>query len=211
MTTTRVRPLRSDVRDQILAAAGEEFTERGYVATSVAQVAARAGFTKGAVYSNFGGKPELFAAAMQVYFASAIVDAFSDALAAAADSPADGTGSEPGQGRARAMAHALAESVLLGERWPTLLGEFRSVVAHEPTLVDLYAELRVAQREQLVDALRHAGEQVPLRADLDLEVAATLLHTCVHGLSVERSASPEAMPKALVEGLFTHVLEGIIA
>ena len=64
-TSARVRPLRSDVRDKILAAAGEEFVERGYGGTSVAQVAARAGFTKGAVYSNFEGKPELFAAAME--------------------------------------------------------------------------------------------------------------------------------------------------
>jgi AcrR family transcriptional regulator len=203
MTTTRVRPLRSDVREQIVAAAGEEFAERGYVGTSVAQVAARAGFTKGAVYSNFGGKPELFAAAMQEYFAGAVVGAFADALAAAA-SPGD-------LPPARAMAHALAEDVLLGERWPTLLGEFRTVVAHEPALVALYAELRVTQREQLVEALRRAGEQLPLRADLDLEVAATLLHLCVHSLSVERSAAPGAMPKALVESLFAHVLEGILA
>jgi len=203
MTTTRVRPLRADVREQIVAAAGEEFAERGYAGTSVAQVAARAGFTKGAVYSNFGGKPELFAAAMQAYFTEAVVGAFADALGAAAavtDRPP-----------ARAMAHALAENVLLGERWPTLLGEFRSVVAAEPALRDLYAELRVAQRAQLVEALRRAGEQVALRPDLDLEVAATLLLTCVHGLSVERLAAPDAIPTALVEGLFAHVLEGILA
>lgn len=203
MTTTRIRPLRSEVREQIVAAAGEEFAERGYAGTSVAQVAARAGFTKGAVYSNFGGKPELFAAAMQVYFTGAVVGAFAGALGAAA------TASE--QPPAAAMAHALAENVLLGERWPALLGEFRAVVAHEPALRDLYTELRVAQREQLVDALRRAGEQVPLRSDLDLEVAATLLLTCVNGLSVERSAAPGAVPTALVEGLFTHVLEGILA
>jgi AcrR family transcriptional regulator len=203
MTTTRVRPLRSDVRDQIVAAAGEEFAERGYGGTSVAQVAARAGFTKGAVYSNFGGKPELFAAAMQVYFAELVGSAFAGALRAAAGA----TDVPP----ARAMARALAQDVLLGERWPTLLGEFRAVAAADPRLRRLYAEQRVTQRAQLVDALRRAGDQVALRANLDLEVAATLLLTCVHGLSVERSAAPEALPTALVEGLFTHVLEGILA
>lgn len=203
MTTSRVRPLRADVREQIVAAAGEEFAERGYGGTSVAQVAARAGFTKGAVYSNFGGKPELFAAAMQAYSAGAVVGAFAGALGAAA--------SVSDRSPARAMAHALAENVLLGERWPALLGEFRAVVAQEPALRGLYSALRVTQREQLVDALRRAGELVPLRADLDLEVAATLLLTCVHGLSVERSTAPDAMPTALVEGLFTHVLEGILA
>ncbi|GAB2584198.1 TetR/AcrR family transcriptional regulator [Microlunatus antarcticus] len=202
-STTRVRPLRSDVREQIVVAAGAEFSERGYAGTSVAQVAARAGFTKGAVYSNFGGKPELFAAAMQAYSAGAVVGAFADALGAAA--------AVTDQPPARAMARALAENVLLGERWPTLLSEFRAVVADEPVLRALYVELRVTQRAQLVDALRRAGEQLALRPDLDLEVAATLLLTCVHGLSVERLAAPEVMPTALVEGLFAHVLEGILA
>ena len=203
MTTTRVRPLRSDVREQIVVAAREEFAERGYAGTSVAQVAARAGFTKGAVYSNFGGKPELFAAAIKAYYAGAVVGAVADALGAAA--------TDVDRPPARAMAHALAENVLLGERWPTLLSEFRAVVTQEPDLADLYAELRVTQRVQLVDALRRAGEQVPLRAGLDLEVAATLLLTCVNGLSLERAAAPLATPTTLVEDLFTQVLEGILA
>ena len=191
------------MREQIVAAAGAEFVERGYAATSVAQVATRAGFTKGAVYSNFGGKPELFAAAMQAYFAEAVVGAFADALRAAA--------SQPGVPPTRAMARALADDAVLGERWPALLGEFRNVVTHEPDLRALYAEIRLNQRAQLVDELRRAGEQVALRPGLDLEVAATLLHTCVHGFSVERAAAPEAMPKPLVEALFAHVLAGILA
>ena len=203
-STARVRPLRADVREQIVQAAREEFVEHGYGGTSVAQVATRAGFTKGAVYSNFGGKPELFAASMQEYFADLVGGAFADALAAAAAAPVELT-------PARAMARVLAADVLLGERWPALLAEFRTVVTAEPRLVDLYADLRVVQRGQLVEALRRAGDQVALKADLDLEVAATLLLTCVHGLSVERSAAPEAMPNALVEALFTHVLEGIVA
>jgi AcrR family transcriptional regulator len=203
MTHTRVRPLRSDVRDQIVEAARAEFAEHGYAGTSVAHVAARAGFTKGAVYSNFEGKPELFAAAMQAYFAELVGGAFADALGAAASA----TDVPP----ARAMARALAQDVLLGERWPALLGEFRAVAAADPALRRLYAQQRVTQRAQLVDALRRAGEQVAVRKDLDLEVAATLLLTCVHGLSVERAAAPEALPTALVEGLFTHVLEGILA
>ena len=202
-TSTRVRPLRADVRDQILAAAGEEFVERGYAGTSVAQVAARAGFTKGAVYSNFGGKPELFVAAVQQYFAETVVGAVAETLGAAA--------STPGEPRTRAMAHALADSVLRGERWPVLLAEFRTVATQQPELAAVYAELRLAQRAQLVEALRSAAEQVPLREGLDLEVAAAVLLTCVQGLSVEGVAAPEAMPRPLAEALFAHVLDGILA
>ena len=202
-TSTRVRPLRADVREQIVAAAGAEFAERGYAGTSVAQVAARAGFTKGAVYSNFGGKPELFVAAVQDYFAETVVGAVAETLGAAAATPV--------ATRTRAMAHALADSVLRGERWPVLLAEFRALAARQPDLAAVYTELRTTQRAQLAEALRRAGEQVPLREGLDLEVAAALLLTCVQALTVEGDAAPAAMPRPLAEALFAHVLDGILA
>jgi AcrR family transcriptional regulator len=42
------------------SAARELFADQGYAATSIEDVAARAGVTKGAVYHHFGGKSELF-------------------------------------------------------------------------------------------------------------------------------------------------------
>lgn len=48
------------MRDRLLRAALELFTGRGYDQTSLDQVAGAAGFTKGAVYSNFTSKDELF-------------------------------------------------------------------------------------------------------------------------------------------------------
>ncbi|MGB6072667.1 MAG: TetR family transcriptional regulator, partial [Rhodococcus sp. (in: high G+C Gram-positive bacteria)] len=55
-TQDRRRPQRTDVRDRLLAAAADEFTERGYAAAKLTDIADRAGFTKGAVYSNFESK-----------------------------------------------------------------------------------------------------------------------------------------------------------
>jgi AcrR family transcriptional regulator len=60
MVTTRTRPTRAETRDRILHAAGDVFTSRGYDGASVDEVAAAAGLTKGAVYSSFSGKDELF-------------------------------------------------------------------------------------------------------------------------------------------------------
>src|SRR5260370_3465039 len=48
----------------LAAAARGLFGERGYAASSIEEVAARAGVTKGAVYHHFGGKANLF---QQVY------------------------------------------------------------------------------------------------------------------------------------------------
>lgn len=46
-------------REKLLAAARELFLRDGYRATSLSGVADRAGFSTGAVYSNFSGKAEL--------------------------------------------------------------------------------------------------------------------------------------------------------
>lgn len=55
----RSRPPHADVRGRIVDAATSEFLEKGYARASLRTIAARAGFTKGAVYSNFSSKEEL--------------------------------------------------------------------------------------------------------------------------------------------------------
>jgi len=51
-------------RAQLLRAANRLFLRDGYVATSLANIAAEAGVTKGAVYSNFESKEDLFLAVL---------------------------------------------------------------------------------------------------------------------------------------------------
>ena len=62
-------------RGEILDAALACFSERGYHGTSVDDIAARAGLSKGAIYWHFAGKRELFLA---------LVDRFSERRAAGA-------------------------------------------------------------------------------------------------------------------------------
>lgn len=47
-------------RQALLDAAARRFSEQGYLGTTLAQVAADAGLTKGAVYANFTSKADLF-------------------------------------------------------------------------------------------------------------------------------------------------------
>lgn len=51
-------------RAAVLAAAREEFAERGYAAAKVDRIAERAELTRGAVYSNFAGKRALYLAVL---------------------------------------------------------------------------------------------------------------------------------------------------
>src|SRR5437764_1063026 len=50
---------------QLLEAAARVFARKGYRAASVDDVAAEAGFTKGAFYSNFDSKEDVFAALVE--------------------------------------------------------------------------------------------------------------------------------------------------
>jgi AcrR family transcriptional regulator len=60
------RPGGGDSRGDILTAARESFADRGYEATSLRSVARAAGVDPALVHRFFGGKPGLFAAAMDL-------------------------------------------------------------------------------------------------------------------------------------------------
>jgi AcrR family transcriptional regulator len=55
----------AQTRTALLEAGATVFVERGFAGSSVEAIAARAGFTRGAFYSNFASKEELFAELLQ--------------------------------------------------------------------------------------------------------------------------------------------------
>ena len=63
--STRWRRRKEARPDEILAAALASFAERGFAATRLEDVAARAGISKGTLYLYFGGKEELFEAVVR--------------------------------------------------------------------------------------------------------------------------------------------------
>jgi AcrR family transcriptional regulator len=69
-------------RGEILDAALAGFSARGYHETSVDDIAARAGLSKGAIYWHFAGKRELFLALVDRFSESAMLE-----LDAVADAP----------------------------------------------------------------------------------------------------------------------------
>jgi AcrR family transcriptional regulator len=56
---------RAQTRERLLAAAEQVFLRRGLQGSSVEEIAAEAGFTRGAFYSNFASKDELFIELLQ--------------------------------------------------------------------------------------------------------------------------------------------------
>lgn len=59
------RPTRAEVCERLLQAAALLFAERGVPGTTIDDVASAAGFTKGAVYSNYASKTDLVIAVLE--------------------------------------------------------------------------------------------------------------------------------------------------
>ena len=65
MSRLRTRPTRDDTRDKLFEAAARVFEEQGINGASIEAIAAAAGFTRGAFYSNFASKDELIFAMLE--------------------------------------------------------------------------------------------------------------------------------------------------
>ena len=65
MSRVRTRPTRDDTCEKLFDAAARVFEEQGIGGASVETIAAAAGFTRGAFYSNFKSKDELIIAMLE--------------------------------------------------------------------------------------------------------------------------------------------------
>lgn len=65
MTMPMMTARRAQTQERLMAAASTVFAERGIIGASVEEITDRAGFTRGAFYSNFAGKDELVLALLR--------------------------------------------------------------------------------------------------------------------------------------------------
>src|SRR3954449_6655432 len=134
---------REQTREAVVAAADALFVERGFHASSVGDIAAAAGYTKGAVYSNFASKEDVFFAVYERR-AERGVAAMERALADAPDI------------RAGLDAIALATARRRGteeDGWLAAFFEFWAHVIRRPALRERFAEIHARAQAPLVDAV----------------------------------------------------------
>ena len=227
MTINQIRPRRETVRAGVLAAAEDAFLANGYERTTVSEIAAAAGFTKGAVYSNFGGKPELLRPSVQRTSTRSPTRSARRSPSQTSPKPplrltvrvlptlcvllirgrAPDAGHAPDAGRR--AAHALTAQITGSSSWPALWTEFRTLAGHDRAVRDAYAELRIQLCAGVERRLRTHASALALPPDADHAVAATLLLTLAHGLALEHAAAPEAVPADLIEESLTQLIGGL--
>ena len=111
MAAKRTRMSASERREQLIAVARGLFAERGFDATSVEEVAARAQVSKPVVYEHFGGKEGLYAVVVDREITT-ISAAISSAIADPAAGPEAGRHG-PGGSDASGSASRIAERAAL--------------------------------------------------------------------------------------------------
>jgi AcrR family transcriptional regulator len=182
----RVRPTREQTRARLLDAAGEVFAERGYDRASLDDVAMAAGLTKGAVYSSFAGKDDLFYALMRERIGErlALVTEVVERQVTVQDITRDA-----GSGLAQLMSSQ--------RNWHLLFIEFWARAVRDPELHDEFARERRSVRGLIARFL----EERALEAGVDLPAPAEQLAVVVlalsNGIAIEHLADPDTVDPSI--------------
>ena len=188
-------------RDEFLAAALQVFARRGYRQAGVDEIAAAAGYSKGALYWHFSGKEELLLALLEER-----VDAPMREMVALLESAPPERDMSVEASRAFARRLSSQRDAVLLER------EYWSLAIRDPELRDRYAERQTELRGALARALearvRHLGTpDLPMPA----EDVARIVMTIIGGLAVDELLEPGSIRPELLGETLALVYAGLVA
>jgi AcrR family transcriptional regulator len=194
---TRTRPTRGEVRDRILDAASKVFAAEGFAGATIDAIGQAAGFTKGAVYSNFGSKDELFLALLDREF-ELRGEQISTALESGGDTAA----------AARALSRSVLDSVHGRADYYVLFVEYWLRAVRDPEVRErLIARRRAAAADQAHNILESAA----VRSGRPLADLAQLVVTINLGIAMEEVLRPGTIDPDLLANLITGLLDSVAA
>jgi AcrR family transcriptional regulator len=185
---------RQQTREYLLQAAAEVFAERGFHAATLDEVAAAAGFTKGAVYSNFKNKEDLFLALLEDSYGREIA-ALKDTLARSDIPPEERIGDFV----------ALIGGELDRAPAGTLYLEFYLYALRNPAARARMNELEQEDIRAIAAILEAERKKRGIRDDEPAEQAARIIVALFRGIFMMRTANPEAAGKELLEAAIAFV------
>ena len=188
---------KAHTRTRLLSAARTVFARNGYHGATVEQVASEAGFSTGALYSNFDGKEDLFLALMERE-----IDAHAREISAAVET-----------------RHSVAERATGGaKQWMTMIErepellllfmEFWAYGVRDPAVRPKVAE-RFAQVRRTLTALIEDGvRDFNLELVIPAEQLAIAIDALADGIARQKLADPDAIPDELMGRILGLLLAG---
>jgi AcrR family transcriptional regulator len=176
-------------RAELLATAATVFGERGYDSASVEEIAERAGYSHGAVYSNFAGKDDLFLAVFEEYMATRARELAETQVSLPADASLEL--------RARALADQWMERFAADRESFLLHLEFLARAGREPGMAERFGSRSAALRETIAAFIANQEEAEGVEAPLPPADLALILRALGIGLAIEALVSPDAVRDGL--------------
>jgi AcrR family transcriptional regulator len=178
---------KANTRERLLSAARTVFARRGFHGASVEEIASEAGYSTGALYSNFDGKEDLFLALMDREI----------------------------EGHAREIAQAVETRTSVAERAKGGARQWMTMIEREPELLLLFMEFwaygvrdpqvrpkvaaRFAQmREVLTKLIADGVREFELELEMPAEHLAVAIDALADGIARQKLADPEAVPDDLM-------------
>jgi AcrR family transcriptional regulator len=193
---------RAETRERLLKAAGEVFAERGFYGASVEEITERAGFTRGAFYSNFETKADLFLAVLDAHIArerQVVADLLTEDPSANAFM--------------KLLNSRTAEVRESGEsqRWALLWAEFWLHVMRHPELAPKLAERQAGVRAGIAALLERQCAAYGITLPMPAEHLAAVMLAVDDGLRLQESLDPEAVPPELRANMLIFLFQGLVA
>jgi AcrR family transcriptional regulator len=197
LTTDRRR---QQTREYLLQAAAHVFAARGFHAATLDEVAAAAGFTKGAVYSNFKNKEDLFLALLEAAY-SREMTALKETLEVSEIPP---------EARLEDFVGLIrGEMEQMPENWGALRLEFLLYALRNPAARDRLNELEREDIAAIAEIIEAERGRRRIEMDEPPERAARIIVALFNGVNLMRTLDPEAAGAELLEGAVAFATRGL--
>jgi len=194
---------RERTRERLLDAAARVFARKGYAGASVEEIAESAGYSTGALYSNFDGKEQLFLELLSSRRSRGIARQADAAQAMLAQDEADGADVFAALSRRlEKVADRSAESA-------ALQAEFWLYAVRNPAAMQVVA----AKTDELIEAVAPLVARVVERHGADPgippEAVTRVVLALFLGLARQRRIDPAAVPPDLLARALRWLLAGM--
>jgi AcrR family transcriptional regulator len=186
---------KANTRERLLDAARSVFASSGFHGASVEEIASAAGFSTGALYSNFGGKEDLFLVLMEREI----------------------------EEHSRELREAVRRRTSVAERATGGAAMWMTMIEREPELLLLFMEFwaygvrdphvrpkvaaRFAQaREMLTALIAEGAREFDLELEIPAEQLAVAIDALADGIARQKLADPDAVPDDLMGRVLSLLL-----
>jgi AcrR family transcriptional regulator len=184
--------------EELISAAERMFIEQGFHATSVDEIAFEAGYTKGAVYSNFESKEDLF---------FAVYERRADRAVAEIEQVLRENG--PAVGFELLASDAAHRRGGTDDGWLAVYFEFWAHVVRRTELRERFARIHARVAEPTTVAVERIAEERGIVMPVEARGLNVAMIAMVSGLSLERLTRPDVVDVGLGARMVRLVLEDL--